>query len=107
FFKDFSLKEYEEYLKMLFNYNKESVVAAPLTTSSNYRNIVFLFRGNNYKGTLLDSELTAYYKVCASMIERQLPNYATELKYLSNSVNENSEEELKLISKIKNYPLDL
>lgn len=107
FFKDFSNKEYEEYQQILFNNNKGAVVAAPLTTGNYYRNIVFLFRGNNYKGTLLDSELTAYYKVCAFMIERQLPNYATELKYLSNSVNENSEEELNLISKIKNYPLDL
>lgn len=107
FFKDFSQKEYEEYQKILFNNNKGAVVAAPLTTSSNYRNIVFLFRGNNYKGTLLDSELTAYFKVCAAMLEKQLPNYATELKYLSNSVNENSDEELKLINKIKNYPMDL
>ena len=107
FFKDFSQKEYEEYQKILFNNNKEAVVVAPLTTSSNYRNIVFLFRGNNYKGTLLDSELTAYFKVCAAMIEKQLPNYVTELKYLSNSVNENSDEELKLINKIKNYPMDL
>ena len=41
------------------------------------------------------------------MIEKQLPNYVTELKYLSNSVNENSDEELKLINKIKNYPMDL
>lgn len=107
FFKDFSQKEYEEYQKILFNNTKEAVVAAPLTTSSNYRNIIFLFRGNNYKGTLLDSELTAYFKVCAAMIEKQLPNYVTELKYLSNSVNENSDEELKLINKIKNYPMDL
>lgn len=107
FFKDFSQKEYAEYQKVLFNNNKGSVVAAPLTTSNSYRNMVFLFRGNNYKRTLLDSELTAYYRVCASMLEKQLSNYAAELKYLSNSVNENSDEELKLIDKIKNYPLDL
>ena len=107
FFKDFSQKEYTDYNNIMNNSNKGSVVNAPLTMGNHYRNLVLLFRGNNYKGTLLDSELTAYYRICAAMIEKQLPNYATELKYLSNSVNENSDEELKLIGDIKNYPLSL
>ena len=103
FFKHFTqtdLKTYDEYMTV----QKEALGMAPLSCSLNFRNLVFMLRGSNYRNTMLDNELQLYYKKCTSAIQAQLPLYAGELKAVLGRVNENSEDELKLIEKIRTYP---
>lgn len=87
--------------------NKASFVKAPLSASLEFRKLVALFRGNNYKKTLLDNELQAFYKQCAQSIHAQLNSYSKELLTLTNIVNENSEDEVRLLEKIRTYPMDI
>lgn len=103
FFKNFTqtdLKTYDEYMTV----QKEALGMAPLSCSLNFRNLVFMLRGSNYRNTMLDNELQLYYKKCTSAIQAQLPLYAGELKAVLGRVNENSEDELKLVEKIRTYP---
>lgn len=87
--------------------NKASFVNAPLKASVEFRKLVALFRGNNYKKTLLDNELQSFYKQCAKSIQAQLNSYSKELISLTNIVNENNEDEVRLLEKIRHYPMDI
>lgn len=102
-FTDVDLKLYTEYSML----DRMSLIEPPLSSSEGFRRFVFLFRGNNYKGTFIDTELHSYYKVCRNLLESQFKGYFKEVSGLSNSVNEEDDFELQLVKKIQSYPIDL
>lgn len=102
-FNKADLKLYDEYLRM----PKNALDRPPLSCSKTFRELVFILRGNNFRGTMTDQELSYFYKMCANLIQNQARAYAKELNNLQNNINENDEDQLALFAKIQAYPTTL
>lgn len=91
------------YCKQWRSSPKNSLEPPALSCSKEFRQLVFLLRGNNFAGTLIDNELQYYYRMCQSLLMPQLKVYAKELKLLVNQVDENNQEQVMLLATIERY----
>ncbi|MGN1280916.1 MAG: hypothetical protein ACI4UM_03300 [Succinivibrio sp.] len=107
FFKDFSQKDMELYESIKSLKNSAAVTKAPLNTSLLLRELVFLYRGNSLAKTMMDSELGAYYKKCRELVSKQIGTYKKELDFLLNRIDENNEDQIRLLKKLQHYPYDI
>ena len=67
----------------------------------------FLYRCENFKGTLTDIELNEYYSLCIKEIQKDLPRYLKEAKMLAHKVNENDDKEVMLLKSIFDFAQNL
>lgn len=87
--------------------NKFIIDAAPLSCSHDFREFILRFRGNNFKKTLIDTELNQYYKICINEIKKQSKTYSYELNTLISIDDGKNEKTVKIINSLISYINDL
>ena len=87
--------------------NKFIIDEAPLSCSHDFREFILRFRGNNFKKTLIDTELNQYYKICINEIKKQSKAYSSELNALISIDDGKNEKTVKIINSLISYINDL
>ena len=87
--------------------NKFVIDEAPLNCSHDFRQYILKFRGNNFKKTLIDTELNQYYKICINEIRKQSRIYSSELNSLISIDDGKNEKTVKIINSLVSYINDL
>ena len=77
------------------------------TDSQVLSNHLFLYRCENFQGTLTDQELNKYYEYCVKKMHKDLPVFLKEAKMLANNLEENDEAGLKRIRNIIRFAEEL
>ena len=77
------------------------------TDSQVLSNHLFLYRCENFQGTLTNQELNKYYDYCVKKMHKDLPVFLKEAKMLANNLEENDEEGLKQIRSIIKFAEEL
>ena len=77
------------------------------TDSQVLSNHLFLYRCENFQGTLTDQELNKYYEYCVKKMHKDLPVFLKEAKILANNLEENDEAGLKRIRNIIRFAEEL
>lgn len=77
------------------------------TDSQVLSNHLFLYRCENFQGTLTDQELNKYYEYCVKKMRKDLPVFLKEAKMLANNLEENDEAGLKRIRNIIRFAEEL
>ena len=77
------------------------------TDSQFLSKLLFLYRCENFQGTLTNQELNKYYEYCVKKIRKDLPLFLKEAKMLTNTLEENDEEGLQRIRNIIRFAQEL
>lgn len=89
-----------DYYATLLKTDPRALSRPPLQISKTLRQLAFLFRADNFRGTLISSELELYARLVEQRINVQLPRYVREAQLVAGRVNENDPAELNLIEEI-------
>ena len=112
-FEDLSeLSLEEEFLSKLNDYDKKLYntismrgfdVAPILQTSAFFKRWMLLCRGDNYRYSLIDTELSYYQKISSLQLESQVKSYISEVENLQSLIDENNEDDLNLACALAQY----
>lgn len=95
------------YIKEIGSVNPQSLTQSPAHIDAHLRQAVFLFRAENFLGTLLDQELNLYYRYARETLEKNIGRYYKECRMIAQGLDEKDEDGAKLIEAIMHYPSTL
>lgn len=77
-----------KYYLELKNLNPRAFTRAPLQCSAFFRQLLFLFRAENFPGTLIEQEYSLYEKITVQKLQKALPRFLAELKLEAEKLDE-------------------
>ena len=97
----------KSFIDNIKNVAPQSLSVVPASISKDLKEKIFLYRADNFLGSLMDQELSSYYRFAKNQIEKNLSRYYKECDLVASNLDENDEKGKELIAKIINYPSTL
>lgn len=97
----------KSFIENITNVAPQSLSVVPASISKELKDQIFLYRADNFLGSLMDQELSSYYRFAKKQIEKNLARYYKECDLVASTLDENDEKGKELIAKIINYPSTL